>query len=332
MGLSSSIVIVTRPTRLQGLRERWGTARQAKFVLQQAHAVESERSALPQASKGKLRAASHSPADFDDYDREDASYQRTIARLQRELDFGLPIKVLDRSFVPNYDFWACPLVVVVGQDGLVANTAKYVGNLPIVAINPDPQRFDGILLPFTATQARAEVGRVLDGKYRHRSITLAEINLNDGQRMLAFNDFFIGCRSHVSARYLLESEGQREPQSSSGILIATGAGSTGWMSSVFNMASGVALSRNGESVEGLRLDWNDRRLMWAVREPFISKTSRADLVSGLLDEGHELVVESLMPDTGVIFSDGIEHDFLPFNSGTIARIKASHQTARLVVS
>lgn len=330
--LSPGIAIVTRPTRLQGLRQRWGTKRQAQFLLKQAHAVEAERARAVKSSRHAAQTyAPPADADFDAYEREDAVYQGTIETLHRELEFGLPIKLLDRSFVPNFDFWSCAAVVVVGQDGLVANTAKYVGDLPIVAINPDPERIDGILLPFRANQARQIVGRVLDGKFKSRPVTLAQVDLNDGQKMLAFNDFFLGAQSHVSARYVLEAGDQREPQSSSGILVSTGAGSTGWLSSVFNMASGVSRLLGSETHERIVLPWEDRRLVWAVREPFVSKSSRAELIAGLLEEGRELIVESLMPEGGVIFSDGIESDFLPFTSGTIARIAASSQKANLVV-
>ena len=114
--------------------------------------------------------------------------------------------------------------------------------------------------------------------------------------------------------------------------ISTGAGSTGWLSSVFNMASGVVRLLGHEIDERIHLDWEDRRLLWAVREPFVSRHSTADLVAGMVEEGDEMVVESLMPASGVIFSDGIESDFLAFNSGTIARIRVSEQAARLVVS
>jgi hypothetical protein len=328
---SSMIVIVTRPTRLQGLRARWGTAGQAKFVLAHAALVDEDRESGGRPRHGKRLTAKPTVADFEEYESENAVYQRSIEQLQRKLDFGLPIKVLDRSYVPNYDFWSTRVVVVVGQDGLIANTAKYVGDLPIVGVNPDPQRIDGILLPFGMEKARAAVGRVLDGEHRMRAVTLAEAELNDGQRLLAFNDFFIGCRSHVSARYLLEVAGQSEPHSSSGVLVSTGAGSTGWMSSVFNMASGIDRMCGQEGVSRPPLDWSDRRLIWAVREPFISKTSRADLIAGLLADGQRLKIESLMPESGVIFSDGIESDFLAFNSGTIARIRASDQAAKLVV-
>ena len=67
-----------------------------------------------------------------------------------------------------------------------------------------------------------------------------------------------------------------------------------------------------------------------VREPFVSRQSRASLVAGWLEEADELIIESLMPETGVIFSDGVEQDFLPFNSGAIVRIQVSPQRANLV--
>lgn len=176
------------------------------------------------------------------------------------------------------------------------------------------------------------VARVLENKDRRRTVTLAQVALNDGQKMLAFNDFFIGASSHVSARYTIEVDDRSEPQSSSGVLVSTGAGSTGWMSSVFNMATGVSQLLGAQVQGGIRLDWEDRRLLWAVREPFASKHSQISLTAGVLEESGELIIESLMPSDGVIFSDGIEADFLQFTSGAIARISAAEQAANLVVA
>src|SRR5262245_307338 len=337
------IALVYAPTRLEGLRRRWGTKGQARFRLQQAHAHElalragataaanQNQRGRKSAAAAKTHAAVQQQAEFEDYELEDQRQHDVIDELEEALQFGLPVKRVERSFVPNFDFGNCEVVVVVGQDGLVANTAKYVGELPIVAVNPDPQRIDGVLLPFQVRQARTIVRRVLDGKHRVRRVTLAEAELNDGQKLLAFNDFFVGAASHVSARYVLEAGGQSEPQSSSGILVSTGAGSTGWLSSAFNMASGIASFLLDEIPPRPKMEWEDRRLAWVVREPFISRQSQASLVAGWLDEGEELIVESLMPDGGVIFSDGIESDFLPFTSGTIARLRVSHQRATLVV-
>jgi hypothetical protein len=321
------IVVVTRQTRMQGLLARWSTKPAAKFALAQAVVGEMAR-------RGKFdKAAADRAADeqFEAFDSEDEVYQDSLSNLRSELDFDVPLQFVDRGFLPTLDFGRFMVVVVVGQDGLVANTAKYVGDVPIVAVNPDPERIDGVLLPFRLPQARNAVARVLEHKARMRSVTLAEANLFDGQRLLAFNDLFVGCASHVSARYRLRFGKQSESQSSSGIIISTGAGSTGWMSSVFNMVGGIAQSLGAAPEHRPRLAWEDRQLAWAVREPFASKSSQAGMVFGMVNEGQELVVESQMPAGGVIFSDGIESDFLEFNGGTIARISVSKQRARLVV-
>jgi hypothetical protein len=100
---------------------------------------------------------------------------------------------------------------------------------------------------------------------------------------------------------------------------------------MFNMYDGFARWLGGKRAASPQLTWEDPRLVWVVREPFRSKQSAASLVAGLLDDGQELVVESLMPGRGVIFSDGVETDYLEFNSGTIASLRRSPQRARLVV-
>lgn len=334
LDLRPGIAIITRKTRMQGLLARWATRGQAKFRLKAAKM--QERARTQGVAKENLE---DSDEDFDLLEAEDDTYQDAVARLHQAVDFGLPIQVVDREFVPNFDFARFEVVVVIGQDGLVANAAKYVGDVPIVAINPDAQTIDGILLPFQLKDARRVVGRVLDGKFQTREVTLAEANLPDGQRLLAFNDFFIGARSHVSARYRLWMEHaplggattqEPETQSSSGIIVSTGAGSTGWLSSVFNMAAGITSYYGGQSVARPQLRWEDRMLLWVVREPFVSKHSTAKLVMRAMNEQTQLVVESLMPAGGVIFSDGVEADFLEFNSGAIARVGVSSQRARLV--
>jgi len=301
------LVIVTRKTRLQDLIERFNTRSQAKFYIE------------------------HAGGDFGDYEREDNAYGRALQVLRTDLEFGLPQQVVDRSLISTFEFTKEDLVVTLGQDGLVANTAKYVGCQPIVAVNPEPTRFDGVLLPFQETQAKAAVSRVINGKAAIRKVTLAEVNLNDGQRLLAFNDFFVGARSHISAQYRIKDKRGAEIQSSSGVLVSTGAGSTGWLSSVFNMAAGVAKFCGGQPGQAVRLQWEDQRLLYVVREPFMSRHSQASIVAGMLEQGQELIVESLMPRSGAIFSDGVESDFLDFNSGFRARIHAADQKAHLVV-
>ena len=97
------------------------------------------------------------------------------------------------------------------------------------------------------------------------------------------------------------------------------------------MAAGVAAFSGGQAGRALRLEWEDPRLAFVVREPFASRHSSTGVVAGLLEAGEELVLESLMPTSGVIFSDGVEADAAGFNSGAIARIRAAAQRTRLVV-
>jgi hypothetical protein len=349
-----AIALVTRPTRLAGLREKFATLGQARFYLDQARQHQAltdshrggrqpQRARRETALRGPRQqkragaagqatpSAATQQTGFEEYQAEDQQFRAALERLGKELDFGLPVIHVDRKYLPTFDFGRCAVVVVLGQDGLVANAAKYVGGLPLVAVNPDPARFDGILLPFTVREARRAVAAVLDGSFQARDVTLAQVELNDGRTMLAFNDFFVGAGSHVSARYVLRVGGRAEPQSSSGVLVSTGAGSTGWFSSVFNMARGVASWRHCAQPEGMRLAWDERRLLWVVREPFASRHSQAGLVAGELQEGDQLVIESIMPEGGVIFSDGIEADAIPFTSGSLARIGVAAQRARLVV-
>jgi NAD kinase len=301
------LVLVTRRTRLEELIDRFNTKGQAKFYIE------------------------HAGGDFNDYEQEHDTYQRALDRLRRDLDLGMPRQIMDRGLVPTYTFGPSDLVVTLGQDGLVANVAKYAGEQPIIGVNPDVNRFDGVLLPFLPTEAKGAVVDVLGGRAATRAVTLARIQLDDGQRLLAFNDLFIGTRTHTSARYRITVRGAAEAQSSSGVLISTGAGSTGWMSSVFNMAAGVTAFAGGERGRPIQLSWEDPRLIFAVREPFVSRHSTAAIVAGLVEHDEEIVLESLMPSGGAIFSDGVESDYLEFNAGAVGRVRTAGQRAILVV-
>lgn len=304
------LVLVTRKTRLQGLIERFNTRAQAKFYLE------------------------HAGLDFEDYAKEDDTYRQAVDVLERELELGLPVQRLDRALLSTYRFGPADLVVAAGQDGLVANTAKYVGAQPLVGVNPDPSRFDGKLLPFGVAQARQAVTRTLEGQMPLAEVTLARAQTSDGQTLLAFNDLFVGETTHQSAHYRLwlGASKAHERQSSSGVIVSTGAGSTGWLSSVRTMAERVGAFFGGRPIAPMQMAWNDPRLFYVVREPFLSKHSQATNVVGWLDGSATLQIESLMPQTGTIFSDGMEADCLRFTSGMTVRIGPAPQRARLVVA
>ena len=230
--------------------------------------------------------------------------------------------------MPSFLFADNHLIITVGQDGLVANTAKYAKGQPIIGVNPAPARFDGVLLKTQIKTFGTHLQHCLAGRMQLSQITMAELKLNDGQRLIAFNDFFIGPSSHISARYIISQGKKSEEHSSSGILVSTGAGKTGWMSSVMNMVAGFA--GKADLARYNSLAWNSPELIYAVREPFVSKQSQASMVWGMIDARTPLLLESRMAQAGVIFSDGVEKDFLQFNSGAIATVGVAPEKAQLV--
>jgi hypothetical protein len=236
--------------------------------------------------------------------------------------------------VPQFTFSEQDLVIAVGQDGLVVNTAKYLTSQPIVGVNPDPATVEGVLLPFTSDKLGKQISDVLAGNRPVRQVTMAKAILNDGQELLGFNDLFIGPRSHTSARYRIEQAGRAEDQSSSGIIVSTGAGSTGWLKSVYAGASGIIQALGGQVTmpeDGSRFAWDEDYLVFTVREPWPSKTSKASQVFGIVTPDQPLLLSSYMAEHGVIFSDGIESDYVQFNAGQFAEINIARNKARLVI-
>lgn len=77
--------------------------------------------------------------------------------------------------------------------------------------------------------------------------------------------------------------------------------------------------------------WDAGHLFFTVREPFPTRTCGASVVFGRVTRDQPLTLLSEMAEIGVIFSDGIEKDFLEFNAGTKAIIAPAARQGRLIV-
>jgi NAD kinase len=300
------VVLVVRPTRLDELVARFNTVSQAQFYVE------------------------HLGADFGDYLAEHTQYLGAVTAVEGHLRRLARVQKLERRYLSNFVFGDDDLVVVLGQDGLVANTLKYLDGQQVLGVNPDPARWDGVLLPFAPPDLPRLLPEVLGAKRPVKTVTMAKAILNTGGVLYAVNDLFVGPKSHASARYSLAVDGVTERQSSSGIIVSTGMGSTGWLRSLHAGWRGAARA-NGLDVAPTdpKFDWDARWLSYFVREPFPSRTTGASLVTGRI-EGAPMVVTSEMAENGVIFSDGIEADFLEFNAGTRAEIGIADRQGLLV--
>lgn len=303
------LVLITRQTELEALIERFQTRSQAEFYLTQAG------------------------QDFQQIASRDLSYQSALSRIRSAIPGDLKLHVIERQMLAQYRFEAKDVVVTLGQDGLVANVAKYLDGQPLMAVNPDPATIEGVLLPISVASFPAALKRVLTEAAETQSVTMAEARLSDGQVIRAVNDIFVGSAGHSSARYRVQIGDRGEEQSSSGLIVSTGVGSTGWLRSIYAGAIAISRQLNPGLVipQPQPLAWDASELIFNVREPWPSMTSQANLVSGQLNAGHVLKLTSRMPSGGVIFGDGVQADYLEFNAGVIAQLGVAETRLCLVV-
>ena len=303
MAADRKVVLVKRQTRYEELLVQYNTESQAAFVIE---------------SRGDS---------FQDYKDEHFTYQASLEAACKAIKVQCRLQVIDRSFLPNFVFGKDDIVVVIGQDGLVANTLKYLSGQAVIAVNPDSTRYDGVLLPFGVTEVETIIADVRRDHFEVKTISMAEARMNDGQRLLAVNDLFIGPQQQTSARYEIKLGSCSEAQSSSGVIVSTGLGSTGWLKSLFAGAAGLTGANRNQSSA---FEWDANYLKYAVREPFPSNATGISMIYGNIDRNASLRITSKMGSGGVIFSDGMLVDYMDFNSGSIATVTIADERGNLV--
>jgi hypothetical protein len=292
------IVVVARSTEYTALLARHGTREQARFFLQ---------------SRGRS---------IDEIEARDAAQAGALVAITSAIPADWRRARVERSDLDRFLFEPGDIVVTVGPSGLVANVAKYLDGQPVIGVNPDPARDGALLARHLPTDAGELIRAAGAGRALTDERTMVEAVLDDGQRVLALNEVFLGHRSHQSARYLIRCPGGSEHQSSSGIVVTTGTGATGWGRS-------ISLERH----TSLRLPLPDEpRLCFFVREAWPSPTFGVSVTEGVLDAGERLEIVSELDEGGVIFGDGIESDRVDFGWGVQATIRVARERLRLVGS
>ncbi|MFI1171162.1 hypothetical protein [Streptomyces melanogenes] len=296
MSLAPRAVLVHRTTEYEELLARHGTHGQAAFFL---------------ASRGRS---------LDEAAERHHRTRRALAEVAAAVPLQWRQSRVERADLDRFLFAPEDVVVVVGQDGLVANTAKYLSGQPVVGIDTDPGRNPGVLVRHRPSDAGALLPCAATA--RADELTMVEAVADDTQRLLALNEIYLGPPGHQTARYRLgpdDPAAAPEPQASSGLLVGTGTGSTGWLRSLWQQR-GSHLALPGPA---------DPRLIWFVREAWPSPTTGTSLVEGVLERAERLrlTVES---DRLVAFGDGIESDALELTWGQTVSVGRSDTALRLV--
>lgn len=155
--LARRVVVVTRPTELELLLDRHVTRGQVEFA---------------------LRARDRSLADVDSWHaRQHAARQAVLS--------AIPVawrrSTVDRADLDRVLFEPDDLVVAVGQDGLVANLAKYLDGQPVIGVNPDPERNPGVLVRHAPAAVGALLAAAHAGAAPTVGRTMVEVTLDDGR-------------------------------------------------------------------------------------------------------------------------------------------------------
>ncbi|GGY36724.1 hypothetical protein [Streptomyces omiyaensis] len=296
MSLAPRAVLVHRRTEYEELLARHGTHGQAAFFL---------------SARGRSA---------DEVRERHERTRRALADVAGAVPLTWRQTRVERADLDRFLFGPEDVVVVVGQDGLVANTAKYLSGQPVVGIDADPGRNAGVLVRHRPSDARRLLPYAAGPGAAADELTMVAAATDDGQRLLALNEIYVGPPGHQTARYTLDAEGAGpESQASSGVLAGTGTGATGWLRSLWQQrSSALALPSPTEP-----------RLAWFVREAWPSPTTGTSRVEGVLgaEEGLRLTVES---DRLVAFGDGVESDTLDLTWGQTVRLAVADTRLRLV--
>jgi hypothetical protein len=148
---------------------------------------------------------------------------------------------------------------------------------------------------------------------------MVRARLGDGQELVALNEIYVGHVTHQSSRYRIEFGGKSERHSSSGLIVATGTGATGW-------AKSISESRKPPPPLPGPLEPD---LAFLVREAWASITTGASLTDGRIQPGERLLVTSEMNEGGTLFGDGIEVDRLELPWGQTVELARADKVMRL---
>ncbi|GAA3757282.1 hypothetical protein [Streptomyces tremellae] len=291
MSLGPRAVLVHRTTEYEELVARHGTHGQAAYFL---------------SAHGRDIA-------------EPAERHRRAVRVLAEVAAAVPLAWrrarVERADLDRFLFGPEDIVVVAGGDGLVANTAKYLTGQPVIGVDTDPGRNPGVLVRHRSADAAGLLTAAGAGHGTYEDLTMVEAVTDDAQRLLALNEIYLGHSSHQTARYRIGGEAQ----ASSGVLVGTGTGATGWLRSVWQERGGSL------PLPDPRL----RHLLWFVREAWPSPATGTTASAGLLTESEHLSV-TVESERLVAFGDGMESDALDLTWGQTVRLGCADTTLRLL--
>ena len=216
----------------------------------------------------------------------------------------------DPSQVNGFD-----LVVTIGGDGTLLWASQMVrGDCPVIAINSAPKDSVGYFCAGSSAELDDLLAAAFKGRLPETRLTRMQVEI-DGLPVYSrvLNDVLF---SHpipaATTRYAIRRNGRAEEQRSSGVWIATAAGST------------AAIHSAGGKV----LPITSQRLQFVVREPYEKRGVLYRMLRGMIAPNERLEIECHMR-SGRLYIDG-PRIFRPVEIGSVLRMSRSGEPLHLL--
>ncbi len=250
-------------------------------------------------------------------EQEGPAHARTMAAravVRRALD-AAGLQVVEAGRTGRFPRNRFDLVVVTGGDGTVLDVSRFLRDTPVVAVNPSPETSTGNFCATTADGFGRLLQRILDHDIQPLELTRLTVSVN-GRRFPqpALNDALLAnVVPSATSRYIIEVDGFREQQKSSGVWVSTAAGSTG---AIF-------------SAGGLSRPLDEKALQFLVREPCAGRRDSYSLRRGMLGETGISFVSRMI--RGGVWLDG-RRSAIRVDFGAVVRISPDGPPLRLFMN
>jgi NAD+ kinase len=224
-------------------------------------------------------------------------------------DHSVKFTATKRDFLSAELFKNKELVMTVGGDGTFLKAAHFIKNdTPILGINCDVNSNEGFFMRANKTNFEEKFKKILSDSWFSLRLARLEGVIDDKKiPEPALNEFFIGSQKpYISSTYHINTGDKDEYHISSGVLVATAAGSQGW----------------AKSGGGYFLPLESDKFQYLVREPFEGRlTGKYSCTKALLAKAQQVTITSEMKN-GIVVVDSNSKEYL-FPQGSVLSVRSS---------